>query len=260
MQQIFYELSILAKSVHFKNLSAAAGHVNLSQPQLSRIIARIESELKIVVLDRSAKRKSGWTQEAFRLAKIFEKSAKRLESELFSISDEQMVSEVRIGTLEGLAPTAIKLAKMCFNEVGIHKIFLDIYDISELEANFLNDHLDLILSSHKPGKQKLHHVLELGFQYLEPVQSHKDFSVMSSFEFNQSDRKKRESFKHVLISNSLVVRKEWLNDPGGTGYLPSEAKSGKAKNAEPVWLLGSEILNPQLWEKISTLLEKNPII
>ncbi len=260
MQQIFYELSILAKSVHFKNLSAAALHVNLSQPQLSRIIARIESELKIVVLDRSAKRKSGWTQEAFRLAKIFEKSAKRLESELFSITNDQMVSEVHIGTLEGLASTAIKLAKMCFNDVGVHKIFLDIYDISELEVNFLNDHLDLILSSHKPGKQKFHHMLELGFQYLEPVKTHEDFSVMSSFEFSQADRKTKESFKHMLISNSLAVRKDWLKNPGGVANLPSEAKSGKAKNAEPVWLLGSEIMNPQLWEKLSSLLEKNPII
>ena len=61
MQQLYYELGVLAKAVNFKNLSAAALHVGLSQPQLSRIIAKIEEELKIVLLDRSAKRKSGWT-------------------------------------------------------------------------------------------------------------------------------------------------------------------------------------------------------
>ena len=63
MQQLYYELGVLAKAVNFKNLSAAALHVGLSQPQLSRIIAKIEEELKIVLLDRSAKRKSGWTSE-----------------------------------------------------------------------------------------------------------------------------------------------------------------------------------------------------
>lgn len=259
MQQIFYELSILAKSIHFKNLSAAAVHVGLSQPQLSRIIAKIETELKIVLLDRSAKRKSSWTDEAFRLAQIFEKSAKRLEADLFSISDQQMVSEVHIGTLEGLTPVALKIAKLCFESIGVHKIFLDIYDISELESQFLSGHLDLILSSHKPGKQKFNHVLELGFQYLEKVETHKDFCVMSSFEFTQADKLKNE-YKHLLISNSLAVRKEWFKDPGGTGHLPSEAKSGKSKNAEPVWLLGNELMNPQLWTKIESLLEKNPII
>ncbi|MEK6772462.1 MAG: LysR family transcriptional regulator [Bdellovibrionota bacterium] len=260
MQQIFYELSVLAKSVNFKNLSAAALHVGLSQPQLSRIIAKIELELKIVLLDRSTKRKSGWTPAARHLAQIFEKSAKRLELDLFSVSKDQMVSEVHLGTLEGLAPTALKLAKMCFDSIGIHKIFLDIYDLSELDANFLNGNLDLILSSKQPGRKKTHHCLELGFQHLEKVQTHKDFSVMSTFEYGQSDRKTQSSFKHMLISNSLVIRKEWFKSPGGTGFLPSEARSGKSKEAEPVWLLGSELLNPQLWLKITEEMVNNQIL
>ncbi len=260
MQQIFYELSVLAKSVHYKNLSAAALHVGLSQPQLSRIIAKIENELKVVLLDRSAKRKSGWTPEAFHLAQIFAKSARRLEQDLFSVSKDQMTSEVRIGTLEGLAPTAMKLAQMCFNSIGLHKIFLDIDDLSELEGNFLNGNIDLILTSKRPGKQKFHHALELGFQYLEKIQTHKDFAVLSTFEYGQSDKKSQKNSKHILISNSLIIRKEWFNNPGGTGYLPTEARSGKAKDAEPVWLLGSELLNPQLWQRITEELEKNHIL
>lgn len=260
MQQIFYELSVLAKAVHFKNLSAAALHVGLSQPQLSRIIGKIETELKIVLLDRSAKRKSGWTSSAFHLAQIFEKSARRLEVDLFSVSTKQMVSEVRIGTLEGLAPTAIKLAKMCFDSIGVEKIFLDIYDLSELDANFLNGNLDLILSSKRPGRQKFHHSLELGFQLLEKIQTNKDYAVLSTFEYGQSDRKNKIKFAHTLISNSLAIRKDWFQNPGGSGFLPSEARSGKSKDAEPVWLLGSELLNPQLWKKMSEELEQNPII
>src|SRR4051812_3529845 len=98
MQQLYYELSVLTKAIHFKNLSAAALHVGLSQPQLSRIIAKIEEELKIVLLDRSAKRKSGWTPAAFNLADVFDKSAKRLETELSIITNNQMIAELRIGT------------------------------------------------------------------------------------------------------------------------------------------------------------------
>lgn len=260
MKQIFYELGVLAKSVHFKNLSAAAQHVGLSQPQLSRIIAKIETELKLVLLDRSAKRKSGWTASAFHLAQIFEKSARRLELELFSVSKDQMISEVRLGTLEGLAPTAMKLAKMGFDAIGVEKIFLDIYDLSELEAQFLNGNLDLILSSKRPGRQKFHHCLELGFQTLDKIQTHKDYAVLSTFEHGQAVRKTKENFKHTLISNSLLVRKEWFKSPGGTGFLPSEARAGKAKEAEPVWLLGSELLNPQLWQRITEELEKNHIL
>jgi len=106
MQQLYYELSVLAKAVHFKNLSAAALHVGLSQPQLSRIIAKIEDELKIVLLDRSAKRKSGWTAIAFQLSEIFEKSIHRLETDLQSSRHNQMVGELHSGTLQGLSDFA----------------------------------------------------------------------------------------------------------------------------------------------------------
>jgi len=259
MQQIYYELSVLSKSIHFKNLSAAALHVGLSQPQLSRIIAKIENELKIVLLDRSAKRKSSWTSVAFDLASIFEKSVKRLEVELQSVSEDQMVSDLRVGTLEGLAPTAGKLAQLCFEKVGIPKIFLDIYDLSELEANFMSGNLDLVLTSKHPGRQKFRHSLEIGWQQLEKVQSHKDFAILSTFEHGRADKNK-ENYKHTLVSNSLIVRKEWLKNPGGTGFLPTEAKSGKVKDAEPVLLLGSEILNPQLWRKIMEETAKNHIL
>jgi hypothetical protein len=47
------------------------------------------------------------------------------------------------------------------------------------------------------------------------------------------------------------VRRSWLKDSGGTGHLPTEAKRGKAKDAEPVLMIGSELLNPVLWENIT---------
>ena len=75
--------------------------------------------------------------------------------------------------------------------------------------------------------------------------------MLSTFEHGRSVKKELDDFKHVLVSNSLALRKEWFKTVGGTGYLPTEAKKGKAKEHEPVYLIGSEILNPVLWSQIS---------
>lgn len=255
MQQIYYELSVLAKAIHFKNLSAAALHVGLSQPQLSRIIARIEDDLKIVLLDRSAKRKSGWTPVAFQLSEIFEKSIKRLETELHGISNNQMVGELHIGTLEGLSDFALNTTRLCFEEVGVTKITLDIFDLNELEANFMSGNLDLIFTSKSPGRQKFTYLAELGFQRLEEINSSKDFAVLSSFEYGRANKKELESFPHIFVSNSLSIRRGWFEKNGGTGHMPTEAKRGRAKDAEPVLLIGSELLNPVLWTNITAAID-----
>ncbi len=252
MQQIYYELSVLAKAVHFKNLSAAALHVGLSQPQLSRIIAKIEDELKIVLLDRTAKRKSGWTNVAFQLSDIFEKSVRRLELEMQGVSNNQLVAELHIGTLEGLSNFAMKITRTCFEGVGVKKILLDIFDLNELEANFLSGNLDLILTSKTPGRQKFKYFEELGFQQLEKIQTSKKFGVYSTFEYGRLQKKDPDDFEHVFVSNSLALRREWFKTIGGTGHMPTEAKKGKSsKENEPVLLIGSELLNPVLWQSIS---------
>jgi len=255
MQQIYYELSVLAKSVHFKNLSGAALHVGLSQPQLSRIIAKIEEELKIVLLDRSAKRKSGWTPIAFQLSNMFEKSIKRLETDLQGLSHNQLVNEIHIGTLEGLSSFAINACKHCFDQTGVAKIYLEIYDLNELEAHFMSGNLDIIFTSKIPGRQKYKYLNELGFQILEKIQTNKSYALLSSFEYGRAHKKDYENFKHVLVTNSLAIRKDWFRAYGGTGLMPTDAKRGKSKeNHEPVLMIGSEILNPNLWQQVSSAL------
>lgn len=255
MQAIHYELSVLTKAIQHKNLSAAALHVGLSQPQLSRIIAKLEDELKVVLLDRSAKRKSGWTPLALQISEIFEKTQFRLETELKTLSSDQMMAELRIGSLEGMAEFALRLVQMCFDKIKVKKVFIDIYDLSELESHFLSGDLDLIFSFKSPGRQKYKHFLEIGYQRLDRVDSNPHIGVYSTFEFNKLPEKEKSTFEHVLVSNSLMLRKEWLMKNGGTGLLPSEAKRGKSKDQEPVFLIGSELLSPGLWKEISDLSE-----
>lgn len=257
MQQIYYELSVLSKAIHFKNLSAAALHVGLSQPQLSRIIAKIEDELKVIILDRSAKRKSGWTPIAYQLSEIFQKSVQRLEAELHTITTDQMIAELRIGALEGLMELALKISRQCFEHLGLKKIVLDIFDLSDLEANFLSGNLDVVFTSKSPGRQKFQHLEEFGYQTFEKVETNKQYGVYSTFEFGRTQKKEIESFEHILISNSLIVKKEWLKTIGGVGYLPGDAKKGRSKDAEPVMMIGSELLSPILWNEIVEAIKKD---
>lgn len=250
MQPLYYELSVLAKAVHFKNLSAAAVHVGLSQPQLSRIIGRLEDELKVILLDRSARRKSGWTGSALQIARIFEQNNTRMLGEILNVTDRDSLDELHVGTLEGLSHVAMKTCQTCFEKIGVRKITLDIFDLSELEANFLSGDLDLVFTSKHPGRQKFKNHAEIGYQEFHWVRTSKRFGVYSTFEFQTAPAKETASFDHLLVSNSLAVKKDWLGEFGGTGTLPSEPRRTKDSQSKLILLIGSDLLSPPLWERI----------
>ncbi len=253
MQQLQYELSILAKAVQFKNLSAAASQVGLSQPQLSRIMAKIEAELQVILLDRSAKRKSSWTPIATQIAELFEKNFRRLESDLQNLTNDQITSELHIGTLEGLSELALKLVQVCFQQIGVHHIELNIYDLNELESHFQSGHLDLIFTMKEPGLQKYKNLAEIGFQQLEEIKSNSEFIVYSSFEYGKSLTKKKKGKKKIFVSNSLSLRKQWLEKNGGTGLLPSDIKKTKSFQSQPVLIIANDLINPVLWQKLNQI-------
>ena len=92
---------------------------------------------------------------------------------------------------------------------------------------------------------------------LDKIQTNNDYAVLSSFEYGRSTKKDYDNFKHVLVTNSLAMRREWFKKYGGTGFLPTEAKKGRAKEHEPVYMIGSEILNPQLWGQLTSSIESD---
>ena len=248
-----YELSVLAKSVQHKNLSAAAVHVGLSQPQLSRLIAKIESELKIVLLDRSARRKSGWTPIAQELSVTFTKGMGRLETEITSLAQERETTELHIGTLEGLADIASQFSKQCFDKLGMKVVYLDVLDFRDLDSAFLSGELDLMFSVRAPSKQKFNHMIEVGYQQMEKITTDEDYLVCSPFEFTGLDKKDSSTPSHAMVSKSLSVRQNWLKEIGGTGVLPTDAKKGRGKGHYIIYLIGSELISPKLWDKISNV-------
>jgi hypothetical protein len=250
IQDLTYELSILSKAVQHKNLSAAAVHVGLSQPQLSRLMGKLESELKVVLLDRSARRKSGWTQVAHDLALTFTKGMGRLQSDIIAVAQDSEVTELRIGTLEGLAGIATQFVEQCFTKLKIHTIHLDVLEYRDLDSQFLSGNLDLIFTARIPSKQKFKYELEVGYQQIEQISTNKDIHLFGSFEYSALDKKELENIKSVLVSNSLSLRRHWLEEIGGTGMLPVDAKKGRGKGHFPIFVLASDLMSPKLWAQI----------
>ncbi len=256
MEHLARELSVLSKAVHFKNLSGAAVHVGLSQPQLSRIILKLEAELKASLLDREARRKSAWTPLAHQLAEAYQKSSRSLSSEIQRIVGSAEPTLLTIGSLEGLIPLALSLSRNVLKNTAIRTVEMDVHDLNRLEELFFNGSLDLILTSREPGRKKFKYLKVLGYQSLDPVDKPGEFGVMSSFEFeSRSSRgKSRTDETPVFISNSLAARKGWLEKYGGRGCIPSEVRKNKstAADCQEVYLIGTDTLGDALWKKVTS--------
>ncbi|MBX2995156.1 MAG: LysR family transcriptional regulator [Bdellovibrionaceae bacterium] len=253
LQTLAYELSVLAKAIQHKNLSAAAVHVGLSQPQLSRLVAKIESELNVVLLDRTARRKSGWTPMALELSLIFTRGLGRLEGEIMALAEERDITELRIGSLEGLSGISTQFAKSCFDQLGMKLVYLDLLDFRDLDSQFLSGNLDLIFTVKSPSKQKYQKMIEVGFQQMEKVNSDPKTLICSPFEFAGLEKREVEAASHLLVSNSLSLRSQWLHNFGGAGTLPVDAKKGRGKGHYSIYLIGSDILSPRIWDRLKTL-------
>jgi len=253
LSELSYELSVLCKAVHHKNLSAAASHIGLSQPQLSRVVAKLEESLNIVLLDRSARRKSSWTQVAHDLSTVYQKGIGRVEAEVLALAEDREVTELHVGTLEGLSSIARDFTEKAFGQIGIKKLFLDVLEFESLDSQFLGGNLDLIFTVRPPSKQKFQRILEVGYQQAEKYSSGTETFVLSPTELLSVDKKEFENYDHVLISNSLAIRKQWLTELGGTGSLPTSAQKGKGRGHYSVFLFGNDLLSPRMWSKILEL-------
>ncbi len=272
LDHLHWPLSVLGKAIHYKNLSAAANHIGLSQPQLSRLIAKLEDELGVVLLDRAARRKSGWTPVAYKVADVYFRNSRKLSAALQEVQSEDTIQHLSFGTLEGLVPLAVELCQSMFHDTKIPVIELNVYDLSELEEHFEKDELDLVLTCREPGRAKHKYIRELGWQDLMIVDAENDsagtlegaeLKVLSPFEHanliqtgkrNASKREKDEtSDSKLLVSNSLAIRKMYIEQFGGRGQVPSRVLPSRPGTAteQPVVLIGSDMIAPGLWDKLA---------
>ncbi len=247
--QLAYELSVLSRSVSYPNLSAASAHVGLSQPQLSRIVARLEKDLGLVLLDRTSRRKTVWMAVARELAEAFGKSSRMFEGEVRRLSGEQEMHSLRIGTLEGLIEIPLALGPALFKQGLIRTLEVDVYELDELEALFLQGELDVICTFREPARRKYTFRHVVGYQTIDPVSRPGNTRILSSFEF-ATQRPVANAEAPLLISNSLEIRRLWFKRFGGTGTLPSvvSRKRVPGKQENSVTLIASERISSRVWK------------
>lgn len=258
MEYLSWDLSILNRAVAYPNLSSASAHVGLSQPQLSRIVAKLESELDLVLLDRETRRKSSWTPTAYRLAEIYGRTFHHFRSEIASLSQGLDPDHFRVGTLEGLIPQALEFCHSLLTHTKVMVIELDVLDQNFLEEKFSKNEIDIIFSMREPGRKKYRYVRILGYQTIEMIEQGQP-RIYSMFEYASMVQKGKPKAK-AFVSNSLSVRQQWFNQFGGTGSLPSTMrpkKTGK-KSEVPALVIAHDALPPLVWSQIEKLLQSKP--
>ncbi|MFZ4713886.1 MAG: LysR family transcriptional regulator [Bacteriovoracaceae bacterium] len=252
MERFSSELSLLSRAIVYPNLSTASVQIGVSQPQLSRVIMKLEAELKVVLLERQSRRHSSWTAMAYRLAEMFSELSSKFDSRLKEIIDGEEPEHIRIGTLEGLLGFGVRLSENLFSKLSIKMVHLDVYDRDQLDEHFLKGQLDIIFTSDQLIRRKFKYEQSLGHQVMEQVKTNPNYLVQSSFEHATMGKKKSKEAGHILISNSLQVRKCFLQEVGGIGVIASSTfvKSAKSGVTNEVILLAHESLSQTLWEKI----------
>ncbi len=278
IEGIARELSVLAKAVDYKNLSGAAANIGISQPQLSRIIHKLEEELSGSLLDRSSRRKSAWTPLAHQLAQAYLQSQRGLNAEVLKLLEGHVPKFLRFGTLEGLVPLAMKFVHPLLTDSPVTMLDIDVYDLNQLEELFFRGDLDVIFTIREPGRKKYPMSRQLGYQSLELVEHADPVRVVSTFEYGSqvapAPRKRRARSQgpetpetgpatRTLISNSLAVRRHWLEEYGGTGTIPLDVRSSKKSpvratgrrvvREEEVYLCAQDAFSPGIWTMIEAI-------
>lgn len=250
MHDLHWPLTVLSKAIHYKNITAASTSIGLSQPQISRLIQKLETQLEVRLIDKSSPRNSSWTPQARQLATLFDRSSKTLESAIEQLKEDSRPSIVKIASLEGLALQACKLAKELMESSSVKECYIDVFDQDEMEAKFISGEIDLMFSSRLPGKKKtLPHKI-IGYQKLIKSQSEGPYRLFSPFEYSSLTAKKKSGLKgSVIISNSLFIRDHWLNTIGGTGQLPGPLQKKETSSSLPVLLIAQDFIHPEIWEK-----------
>lgn len=253
MEYLSWDLSILSRSVAYANLSAASANIGISQPQLSRIIAKLEEQLSVPLLDRESKRKSSWTPEAYRLAEIYTKTLKSFRTDVQTLTDQATPHEFRVGTLEGLVTQALKLCHGLLESTSVMVVHLDVLDISQLVEAFAKNDLDLIITAYDLGPRKYRASKTIGYQSVETVGQGVP-QVLSHFEYASKPHKGSPTEK-AFVSNSLSVRKTWLETYGGRGTLPGVLRSAPEQGPQEltVTVIAHDHTPAALWDKIQEL-------
>lgn len=251
--RLAWELSVLQRAVSFPNLSAASRQIGISQPQLSRILFRIEDELKIKMLDRRVKRVPRWTKEAHIISQAYRESVLMLEKKIRAVGAKpQIMQRMSLATLEGLAPAGLMIVDHLFKNQLAKNIKYDILDLNELTHAFEAGEYDLIISSQRSGRRKSALERRLGYQVLEEKFSNKSPEIiLKSSTESLLKAQKDAPLLPTLVSNSLTLRRLALEKLSARGIIPSpiyQKSRGPKSGEQDVMLLVRENLPDRVME------------
>lgn len=252
MLTLSWELSILSRAVQYENLSAASTHVGLSQPQLSRIIAKLEKEYGLMLLDRKSKRHTSWSANARRIADLYLKTSRVFEDEIRALETETKPREIRIAFLEGLMPLAARMIEHLYRFEGIQLIEANVYDIGLLEERFARGAVDLVLTFREPGRKKYQYVKTLGYQTIDPIKGSSDLQVMSPFEYGQLLTKGSRTSNPVFVSNSLSLRQQISEGMKASALMPSTVRKNRHSSKDIVVIaIANDSLSETVWKHLT---------
>lgn len=256
-----YELSVLENCIRFHNLSIASEHVGISQPQLSRIVKKIEAELEVVLIDRASKRQSRWTEAALQLAEEFKVQRREFRENLMRKLERGENYNLRIGCLEGLGGLAATIAHTALKQKMSQQVEIQVYDLNELSKKFQERELDLLLTSRSFGQKKFRLHRTLGYQKLrienkDSVEEESAINIVSPTQKSLSPdwMLDQAGGSPTFISNSLWIRQLFYRTWGGRGQFPGQLLQSKPRKTEieestivePVFLIGEEGLSSEM--------------
>ncbi|MCX6126433.1 MAG: LysR family transcriptional regulator [Proteobacteria bacterium] len=251
MEYLNWELSVLSRAVAFSNLSGASSHIGVSQPQLSRIVSKLEREHGVLLLNRETKRKSAWTPDALKLSELYSKLVQQFRIDVSVIGKSAEPKILRVGSLDGLMDDAVAFCRGLFSSLPVVTVDLTVGDLGELEEKYFKGSLEFLLTSREPGRKKIGRSEILGYQALEIEGPTDGIRVLSAFEYSsQAEAAGKGQGKPTFVSNSLVARQRWIKDFRGYGTLPSSVQKKQKKGPKhvvPVYLVGLDHLPESYW-------------
>lgn len=249
MDHLYWEFSLVARAVNFQNLSDAARNLRISQPQLSRILQRVEEELKVPLLDRSSKKGSRWTSQAKNFSEFILQHRESLTHGLGLLQTNSLPKTFRVAVLEGLIASGIEILKEVQKVNSLERFVFDVLDLEDLESAFGSGLYDVVLSSRKVVAPKKSVHLVLGFQDIEIQNPNSLDWTLSPFE--EHTTKLPKNLKKLFVSNSLQVRDLWSQKQKTLFRKPSVLKKQKGKDS----VAALAILSPHLHEDISKVIK-----
>jgi hypothetical protein len=161
----------------------------------------------------------------------------------------------KVGALEGMIPVAARFCRDLQKQTEIQVVQLDVEDLARLDERFLSSDFDVIFTHRLPsaGAKKFRYLRPIGYQTVDQTGPRDGVEVLSAWEFGRELADHRDgSLPHALVSNSLGVRKVWLDECKGKGSFPSAIRERRPRGGEgeTVYVVGADRLSPALWSKI----------